>query len=139
MGEHDHTRDPEADRVEELLDRAVRGTVTEVETEELALYAEQTPALRERIADAARQGELGQGWLDRVYRDQAMQRVENSSRSRAERLGGLGLVALGYVLHFVNPVVAAAILTGGVTLLLYSFIRVRVLTHRDDPYKDIQQ
>jgi hypothetical protein len=139
MGSDAQASDPEADRVDELLQRAVRGRVTEAETEELSLYSTQRPELRKRITDAARQGELGQGWLERVYRDEALQKVETSARTKIERFSGLGLVALAFVLSFANPIIAGAVLAAGAALLLYSFVRVRIATHLNDPYKDIQR
>ena len=136
VGGEDDTEDPEVARVAELLDKPA---LSSAESEELALYAADDPSLRQRIEQAGRHRELGHGWLERVHKDEAIQRVESGSRARIERLAGLGLVGLGYALHFVVPLLAIATVAGGTALLLYSFIRVRLKTAKDDPYKDVQR
>jgi hypothetical protein len=139
MGGKGDIADPEAARIDELIDRAERGGVSEAESEELALYVAENPALSARIETADRRRDLGGGWLERVRKDEAIQKAETDGRTRLERGGGLGLAALGFLLQFVNPFVGVAVLGSGIALLLYSFIRVRAKQHKDDPYKDVQR
>jgi len=129
--------DVEELRIEELLAARGRGDATAAQAEELALYLEQRPELRERVEQAEQHGELGRGWLARVEADHQVERAEQSPRARLERGAGLGVAAVGMVLTFVAPVVGAPLLGVGTLLLLYSFIRVRLQTHAADPYKDV--
>jgi hypothetical protein len=132
------TEDPEAARIVELLERASEGSVTEAETEELALYARDDPALLARIEKAVKDRDLGEGWLVRVRKDDQIARTEQGSRARSERMAGLALVAGGFGLQFFT-VFGAALMGIGALVLLYSIIRVRLATHRDDPYKDVNR
>ena len=129
--------DPEAARVDELLERQLQGTGTEAESEELALYAEDRPELRARIEEQVARGALGQGWLDRVRKDDAIAKLETSGRARAERIGGAALALTGWVLTYVVPTVGLPLGAIGIALILYSVIRVRLATHASDPYKDV--
>ncbi len=139
MGAAGDSEDPEAARIEALIDRAERGSVSEAETEELMLYAADHPELRARIEAAARRRDLGHGWLERVRKDDAIQQLESSPRVRLERGAGLVLLAVGFVLQFVSPLVGIGMLASGFAVLLYSFIRVRAKAHKDDPYKEVQR
>lgn len=139
MPDPDRTSDPETARVDALLERAERGSVTAAETEELALYVQRDPSLAVRIEEAARRGELGRGWLDRVHRDEALARLDRSTWARTERALGLAALALGTISTLVSPAAGAALLTGGVVILTYSFVRARVRAHAQDPYKDVEQ
>ncbi|MEM9458251.1 MAG: hypothetical protein AAGF11_29010 [Myxococcota bacterium] len=130
-------RDVEEERIEQLLAAQTRGTASEAETEELALYVHQQPRLRHRVEQAVRDGELGQGWLERVERDHQVELVEQSSRARLERGLGLGLAGVGMVLWFLSPVAGVPVVGIGTLVLLYSLVRVRLLTHSTDPYKDV--
>ena len=139
MGDKGDSADPEAARIDELLERAERVGVSEAESEELALYAAEHPELAARIDAAGRRRDLGHGWLERVHRDNALKRTETEGRVRLERGAGVGLGALGFLLMLVDPVLGMTALGSGVAVLLYSFIRVRARTHREDPYKDVKQ
>ena len=128
--------DPEVARVAALLERQLQGSATAAEGEELALYASDRPELRAAIEAQVARGALGQGWLERVRKDDAMARVEGSPRARIERGIGVALVLVGWVLSTVS--LAGGPLAGiGIALLLYSLIRVRIGTQASDPYKDI--
>ena len=129
--------DAEDLRIDELLAARARGEATAAQAEELALYLEQRPELRERVEQAARQAELGQGWLQRVEADHQVQLVEQAPRARLERAAGLGLVGLGFVLSFLAPIAGGPLLGLGTLVLLYSIVRVRLGTHAVDPYKDV--
>lgn len=130
--------DIEDRRIDELLAAQTRGTATEAETEELALYVTQRPELQARVDKAVRDGELGEGWLERVERDHQVQRVEQSPRARLERGVGVGLAGVGLLLWYVaSPVTGAPVLGIGALVVLYSLIRVRLATHATDPYKDV--
>jgi hypothetical protein len=139
MGGRGDIADPEAARLDELLHKAERGGASEAESEELALYAAADSALEARIEAAGRRGELGRGWLERVHKDDALRRMQTEGRVRLERGAALGLGALGFLLMFLNPALGITALGSGVVVLLYSVIRVRARTHRDDPYKDVQR
>ncbi len=139
MGAKGDIADPESARIEELIDRAERGSVSEAESEELSLYAVDHPELRARIEAADRHRDLGQGWLERVRKDDAIQQLETAPRVRVERGAGLGLLAVGFALQFVNPLVGVGMLASGIAVLVYSFIRVRAKAHKDDPYKEVQR
>ena len=45
----------------------------------------------------------------------------------------------GLVASFAAPLTGSAALVAGLLILVASFIRVRVATHRSDPYKDVQR
>ncbi|MEZ4380708.1 MAG: hypothetical protein R3A79_05145 [Nannocystaceae bacterium] len=131
--------DPERQRVEELLACVTRGAVSEAEREELQLYAEAHPELREAIARAEARGELGQGWLARVEADDAIATIEGSRGTMIERGVGLALLFGGLVASFGAPITGSAALVAGLLILVASFVRVRLATHRSDPYKDVQR
>lgn len=129
--------DVEDHRIEELLAAQTRGTASEAETEELALYVQQRPALRERVEQAVRDGDLGQGWLQRVEQDHQVQLAEQAPRVRLERGLGLGMAGVGMLLWLFSPVTGAPMVAMGTLVLLYSIVRVRLETHATDPYKDV--
>lgn len=129
--------DVEDARIEQLLAAQTRGTASEAETEELALYVQQRPQLRQRVDQAVRDGELGQGWLERVERDHQVQLAEAAPRARFERGLGLSLAGVGMLLWFLSPVAGAPLVGMGTLVLLYSLVRVRIKTHATDPYKDV--
>lgn len=131
--------DPERARVDELLSRVARGEANDAEREELAMYAAKDPGLPARIEHSAKTGELGEGWLARVEGDHRVQLAEQSKVTRAERLTGLALVLSGVAASFVAPAAGSVGIGLGFVVLLYSFLRVRLRTHKDDPYKDIQR
>lgn len=120
-----------------LVARALEGTVTAAEREELALYAEHDPQLVTRLEEAERQGRLAHGWLERVNKDAEIERVELGRRARVERGVGLTLLAAGYPLALLFPLLGVAALGAGFFVLVYSFARVRLSTHTKDPYKDV--
>lgn len=131
--------DPEAARIEELLAAVARGEASDADREELALYTASNPDLPARIRDSARTGELGEGWLARVEGDNRVQLTEQSTVTRVERGAGLALVLGGMGLSLLAPGVGAVGIVAGFGVLLYSFARVRLKTHRDDPYKDVNR
>lgn len=131
--------DPETARIDELLERHLGGDATDAETEELALYHEERPDLRARIDESMARGPVGQGWLERVRKDEAIATVDGSSRARTERATGLALLVGGWGLSIPLPAVGLPMMGIGFIVLMYSIVRVRLATHRDDPYKDIQR
>lgn len=131
--------DPELARIDELLAAVGRGEASDAEREELAMYASDHPDLPARIEASASAGELGQGWLARVERDDALQLHEHARTTRAERGAGLAMILAGMAAGFVSPTVGTVGIVGGFGVLLYSFLRVRMKTHRDDPYKDVER
>lgn len=131
--------DVEQVRIEQLLAAQTRGTATDAENEELALYLEQNPELLARIEQARRDGKVGEGWLVRVEQDHQVQLAEQSPRAQIERAAGLGMAALGTLLCFAAPAAGVPIMGMGLFVLLYSLIRVRIKTHAADPYKDIRR
>lgn len=131
--------DPELARIEELLAAVGRGEASDAEREELAMYTAEHPDLPARIEASSKSGELGRGWLARVERDDALRRHEHTRTTRAERGMGLAMVLAGMAAGFVSPTVGTVGIVGGFVVLLYSFLRVRMKTHRDDPYKDVER
>jgi len=129
--------DAEDRRIEQLLAAQTRGRATEAETEELALYVEHRPDLRQRVEQAVRDGELGRGWLDRVERDREVEQTEQAPRARVERGLGLGMAVVGMVAWVPLPLLGGPLLLLGTLVLLYSLVRVRLATHAKDPYKDV--
>lgn len=130
---------PEDHRIDELLALIRTGEADDGVREELALYAEDRPGLAGRIAEAERSESLGKGWLTRVEADDAIQRHEARPAVVVERGLGLALVGGGYALAMVTPVVGGAILTAGIGLLTWSFVRTRLATWRKDPYRDVDK
>lgn len=137
MGDPSDTDDPESLRIEQLLERVRGGEISDAETEELALYTKADPALTGRAEEAARQGDLGQGWLARVRADEALARREARPSTRIERIVALGFIALGYGLFLVSPAVGAGAMAAGAAGLVYSLIRARAAA--PDPYKDVER
>lgn len=131
--------DPEAMRIGELLERHLGGDATDAETEELALYHEERPDLRARIDESMARGPVGRGWLERVRKDEAIATVDTSSRAKVERAMGLVLFVGGWGMSIPLPAIGLPMMGIGLFLLMYSIVRVRLATHRDDPYKDIQR
>lgn len=131
--------DPEHERVQALLQRSLAGTATDAESEELALYATDRPDLRDHIEAQVQRGALGHGWLERVQRDQSIAEVDGSRRAQLERGVGLTLLLSGWLLVYLSPVVGGPVAGAGLLILLYSLIRVRLATHAQDPYKDIER
>jgi hypothetical protein len=129
--------DPETQRLDALIARAVEGALSESEREELALYAEHDPGVESRLRTAEEQGRLARGWLERVRRDGELAMIETSSRVRIERGVGLALLVAGYALTFLTPALGAGAMGAGVLMLLYTFVRVRLASHGKDPYKDV--
>lgn len=131
--------DPEAARIDELLERHLGGDATDAETEELALYHEARPDLRAKIDESMARGSVGHGWLARVRKDEAIAITDSSARARAERATGLALLVGGWGLSIPLPAIGLPMMGIGFIVLMYSIVRVRLATHRDDPYKDIQR
>ncbi len=128
--------DPEAQRVVTLLERMAQGQLSEAEAEELELYAQDDPSLRQAMAVQSERVELGGRWLARVAADQQISHYERTSRVRIERGGGASLVVLGFVTMGLAPVLAGCLTVLGLGILAVSWIRVN---HRRDPYKEIQR
>jgi hypothetical protein len=131
--------DPERRRLDELIARVGAGDATEAERVELDLYVDDDPALRAEVDQRIRAHDPDNQWLARVEADRRITRREGSGRVRAERAVGLGLVAGGFVLGPLLPVVAPAALLAGVGLLTWSFVRLRLEELRDDPYRKIDR
>lgn len=131
--------DPEAARIDELLERHLGGDATDAESEELALYHEERPDLRAKIDETMARGPVGHGWLERARKDEAIAAIDTSARARMERATGLALLVGGWGLSIPLPAVGVPMMGIGLILLMYSIVRVRLATHRDDPYKDIQR
>lgn len=129
--------DPEVARIEALLAAERGGTASEAEREELAIYAAERPELAGRLVENARAAELGAGWLHRVEHDERRLAIERGSRARIERGVGLGLVLVGWLLHFPLPIAGVLLSGGGIVLLLYSLLRVRSRAGHRDPYEDV--
>ncbi|MEM6989790.1 MAG: hypothetical protein AAF721_04820 [Myxococcota bacterium] len=128
--------DPEAERVESLLQRQLEGNASEAETEELALYASDRPDLRAHIEQQVARGSLGRGWLERVRKDDAIATLDRGRRAKLERGAGLAIWLGGWVLTYLTPL-GYGISALGLLLVLYSVLRVRLATHSNDPYKDV--
>ncbi len=128
--------DPEAARVQALLMRQLEGNASDAETEELALYASDRPDLRNHIQEQVARGTLGEGWLERVRKDEAIAATEGSTRARVERGTGLALLLGGWGLSYLTPI-GVGFAAIGMLIVLYSLVRVRLATHQTDPYKDI--
>jgi hypothetical protein len=131
--------EPEQERINALLDRVARGVLTEAESEELALYTVERPELRAEVATRARRADLGAGWLARVEADQQIARLETARPVRIERGVGLALMVGGALALPFAPAAGPAIAVLGLLVLVASFVRVRLATLKNDPYKDVQQ
>jgi ferric-dicitrate binding protein FerR (iron transport regulator) len=137
--------DPELRRIVELMAGEREGRLEEAETVELALYREEQPALAEAArASLALRPALGLGppadegaWVERVRAGQALEAAERAPRTRGERAAGLALVAGGLALSMIGWAGGSVMLIVGLSLLLGSFIRVRLSSR--DPYDRIKQ
>ena len=65
--------------------------------------------------------------------------VETSRRTRVEQGVGLAVAGVGVAVQLVNPLLGVALCVAGVALLIVSILRVRLATHKHDPYKDVQR
>ncbi len=135
----DDPLDPEDARIEELLARVARHEATDAEREELAMYEAERPDLPARIQERARARELGGEWMARIEGDHRVQRHEQARTTRVERTAGLAMILGGMALGFLAPTAGTVGIVGGFAVLMYSFVRVRLRTHRDDPYKDVNR
>ena len=132
-------REPERERIDQLLDRVSSGEISEAETEELALYVDSYPALQDDVKRRASDANLGRGWLARLEADRKIAAVETSRRTRVEQGVGLAVAGVGVAVQIVNPLLGVALCVAGVALLIVSILRVRLATHKHDPYKDVQR
>lgn len=123
--------------MQQLLARVRAGAATDAEREELALYAEDEPALATQLA--RRDNAQDDNWLQRVEADKMIRRRESGPMVRAERTVGLAMLLGGLAVGVVAPIAGSVCVIGGTSLLLWSLIRTRVQSLRDDPYKDIEQ
>jgi hypothetical protein len=127
---------PESERVRALVRRIEEGEATEAERVELALYTEENEEFAQE-AEKERERMAG-NFLVRIEKDQELVAREKSPRVRAERSFGLGLAASGITASFFSPV--GPLLTAvGLSILVWSAIRLRLQNAVDDPYKDIEQ
>jgi hypothetical protein len=133
------TADPEKRRVDEILERLRDGKGNEAEREELALYVDDRPDLREHIEQGLDQAGKGGEWLVRVQQDDALQAVENSSFVRAERIGGAALFVGGAAVSLFSPVLGGTAMILGTFIAGWSFVRMRLLTFMNDPYRKIKK
>ena len=133
------TVDPEARRIDELVLRVGKGEASAAEREELALYADQDPTIRDRVASVRQDRAVGGAWLERVESDERLQKAESSRGTKIERGAGLALMAGGMLGTLAHPLVGVAALTLGLAVLTWSFVRVRLGTLKDDPYKDVKR
>jgi len=131
--------DPEAQRVNELLDRAALGQATPAEETELALYIGEHPELASEAARRAEQARLGAGWIERLDADAKIARVEHSRLTKIEQGMGIALTFGGVGLSFVAPIVGALAIFLGLALTIWSVIRVRLGTYKDDPYRKVNR
>ncbi len=131
--------DPERARLETLVERVAAAEATEAEAVELRLYAEADPEVSSALARAQDEAQLAEGWLTRLEADRQIQRVATAPLARIERGAGLTMFLGGSVLLWVVPVLGAGLLTGGLVALTYSFLRVRLKTHRQDPYRKVEK
>ena len=133
------SEDPQQQRIGELVAKIARDDASEAEREELALYIEDNPDVEGRLRDEARTAGLGKGWLERVEADRRLQRKETSGFVKAERGVGLAATVGGVALAMAGSTVAPFVVIGGLGVLTWSFVRVRLKTFKDDPYKDVRE
>ncbi|MGB1013816.1 MAG: hypothetical protein ACPG4T_06770 [Nannocystaceae bacterium] len=131
--------DPEAQRVNELLDRAALGQASTAERTELALYTEEHPDLASEAARRAEQARLGAGWIERLDADAKIARVEQSRLTKIEQGMGIALTFGGAGLAFVSPILGSLVIFLGLALTIWSVIRVRLGTYKDDPYRKVKR
>lgn len=129
--------DPTQTRFRELLDKIALGTANEAEREELEIYRHESPDQESQVQLALQRGAIGTGWLERNRRDEALRAVERAPRVRIERVTGVGLIGLGYVLTYTALGLGVFSMVAGSAVLLYSLLRTRRIA--DDPYEDIEQ
>ncbi len=130
---------PETRRVRELLEREGLGTATEAERQELALYCAEHPELAGEVDKMAEQARLGGAWLQRLDADAKIAKVEHGRLARVEQGAGVALTFGGMALTFVAPVAGTVIVLLGLALTIWSVVRVRLQTFRDDPYRKVKR
>ncbi len=130
---------PEAARVQALLDRQGLKTATEAEREELAIYVAEHPELADEAARRAEQARLGGAWLERLDADAKIAQVEESRVTKLEQGLGLALFFGGTALAFAAPVAGTVAMLLGLALTIWSVVRVRLSTYRDDPYRKVKR
>jgi ferric-dicitrate binding protein FerR (iron transport regulator) len=134
----DIDRDPERDRIDELLDRVREGTASDADREELTLYGEDRPDLAIEIERAEQERQLGGEWLARSAADRRNEAAHDSPLARAERALGSTLAIGGTIGALFSPALGLAALAG-LGLLGFSALRVHVKTSTKDPYKGVKQ
>lgn len=133
------TDDPEKSRAIALCRRVAGGDATEADREELELLLEDRPDLQPLVHEESRRRALGGAWLERVEADQRLKAAERTPLALVERGGGLALVAAGLLLSPLAPALATAALGSGCALLVWSFVRVKLKTFKQDPYRNIDR
>ena len=128
---------PEEQRLKELTEAVQQGLATEAEKEELALYAEQHPHLYALVRRVGNEREVGGQWLARAEADRRLDAKEKTPLALLERQVGVSLVIAGGALGFFFPPAFFAMLFG-MSLLLWSVLRVKISTHGQDPYDDVE-
>ena len=131
--------DPEQARALELARLVGRQAAGDPEREELALLLQDRADLRPLVEAETRRTALGSGWLDRVEADERLQRAEATPAVRVERGAGLGLLALGFAVTPFVPVLGGPAMMLGSGVLLWSFVRVKLKTLKDDPYRKVNR
>ena len=132
--------DPEAARIDELLERHLGGDANGCRDRRARALPRGAPRICARRSTsrwrAGRWGTGGSSGCARTKRSRpwTAARVPGSSARWAWRCswaaGGVSIPL---------PAVGLPMMGIGIILLMYSIIRVRLATHRDDPYKDIQR
>ncbi|MEM7676866.1 MAG: hypothetical protein AAF449_12755 [Myxococcota bacterium] len=129
--------DLERARVDVLLRRARGGIATDAEKEELLLHGVEVPEVV-GVDTKVQQTAEDLNWMRRSEADERMIAVESTALVRTERTTGIGLLVGGTLGTFVFPLAIYAAMAGA-GLLVWSVLRVKLLTLGRDPYEDIER
>ena len=134
----DNDRDPERDRIADLIDRVREGNASDAEVEELSLYARDRRDVAISMTRAEADRQLGRGWLARAEVDKQIEAAEKTPFVLAERAVGSTLAVVGIIGGLFVPALGIAAVAG-LGILGLSALRVHIMTAHKDPYREIEK
>jgi len=134
-----------------LMVKSVDGVATPEERETLARHLAQHPELNEEYETQLAVKALTDGWVQRLEADLIEDRFRKNPLSRWEKGIGWTLFLVGFALLmgggvsqvWIDPEVplwarwGAGLLLSGILVLLFSVIRWKWNTSKNDPYKEV--
>ncbi len=139
------------ERLAELMVKVTDDVATAAEREELMSYIAGQEDLRKELESHMAMKAVTDGWVERLEYDLAIDKHDSSAGAGIERLIGVGLLIVGTgvltgwgtVELFADPEApmyvkaGVGMLVSGTLVLLFSAIRWRMSTSKDDRYTEV--